>query len=53
MSTERDPLDCPECDGSGSITIRHRSNDPQLDRDTECPTCRGTGDNPINQADEE
>lgn len=55
MHTERDPLDCPECRGSGSVTIRHRSGDPQLERDAACEECNGTGDapQPINQTDEE
>lgn len=55
MNREANPLDCPECRGSGSITITHRSGDPQLERDADCPACHGTGDavTPINQSDEE
>jgi DnaJ-class molecular chaperone len=55
MITEPNPLDCQECRGSGSITIRHRSGDQQLERDADCPECNGTGDavTPINQSDEE
>ncbi len=55
MTTETNPLDCPECRGAGEITIAHPSGDPQCETPVTCGACRGTGDavTPINQSDEE
>lgn len=32
---------CPDCQGAGSLTVRHPSGDPQLETDADCPKCTG------------
>lgn len=37
-------IDCPECNGSGCITVRHPSGNPELDEDVDCDVCGGEGE---------
>ena len=46
-------VDCPECRGNRTVTLRHVTGDPQLEVDITCGRCFGLGYIDVEDEEEE